>query len=446
MLAPVIPGSVFDQLRQELWDIQGAASNCGALINIFTILRSRVHVQVQFQKKESWAFIRWPALIARLEPNHLTRQQFRQVMLMEPETFIDLCWAAYAAVNDGKSLIALSFFETLRPHYGQSIDLFLSLFVRDISTLRNELQLPAARSVSGRIELFEFPYLQRFPFLRLQNGQLACWHPLVFARGMEDAIHLRLSELGQSYTDPFSKVFESYVLENLSSTGLEFTDESQFKAIAGKQSFAVEAIVQCNGCNVFIEAKMSLFWDHVLLEDDPVTVFNKTKRVREAINQAWRTSALLRSGSITIDDCAKMPEDFLLVVTSRQLNIGGGEMLMRIYPEKAFENIYPENKTIPVTECDKKYLPLANIFVLSIEDFEQLSNCIAAGEVELEQLLRKAASLNRDLQTSAMYFSDFLKNNKKTRRFSKLIEDASTVSEARLIDFFDKNERQRRVE
>ena len=205
-VGPSIPTAEFDKLRQELWELQGQSQVEQS--NSWLMLRNLIHVQLEFQRRESSGFLRWPALYARLNRGSNNRRQFRTVMGIEPEALIDLTYGLYAAVSKRQMPIGQDYLSPLRSTYGADIDRIYSLFVRDLPGLRSELQSEEAQRIRGKQELFEFPYLRRFPFLRLSDGRLYCWHPLVFARGMEDAVHLRLSRLGAEYVNEFSLVYE----------------------------------------------------------------------------------------------------------------------------------------------------------------------------------------------------------------------------------------------
>lgn len=420
-IGKVISPQKFDALRNLLWDIQGIMSSGQNTPNFYATLRAMLHPQIQFQRRETWGFLRWPALISQLDLSHPNRTQFEKTFLMSPETYMDLSFVLYTQILRGKKTLPPDYFASIEGFYGDNIPTFLELFSRDFSSLRRELQENVNRPMQGRIEFFEFPYLQRFPIFRTPDRALNFWHRSVFARGMEDAVHLRLSEFGPSYTEPFSKVFEGYVLDILKDNKISFFGEDEIRNTFSRKDSAVEAIIDCPDCNVFIEAKMSLFWDDVLLDDRPQKVFNKTERIRTAIQQGWRASDLLRSERGQLGGCANKAQDFLLVVTSRQLNISGGNMLNNLYPNGLFESVLPIEK--------RRYLPPENIFVLSIEDFELLTGCVQSGSVALGSLLRNAAIANNNPKTSRMFFSDFLRehqgNNRSQPRLIQLAMDAS---------------------
>lgn len=417
-----IPSAEFDRLRQELWEVQGPSH--GEKPNVWLMLRYLMHVQVEFQRRESWGFLRWPALYTRLDPGSTNRRQFRQVMGLEPDAFLDLAYALYAAVLAREMPLAPDYLSTFRPMHGAAVDRMYELFVRDLPSLRQDLQAEDAQRIRGKQELFEFPYLRRFPFLRMRDGRLHCWHPLVFARGLEDAVHLRLSSLGANYVNEFSRVYERYVTELAKSSGMPLLDEATYKAKVGGQAPAVEAILEGEDCNILIEAKMSLFADDVLLQDDETAIYNKTKPVRKAIKQGWQVGGLLRDQASGFGARFQTSQDFLLVVTSRELNLRSGEWLRRLYAPGVFD--YPDDSA-------EQRLPLSNVFILSVEDFERTMGCVATGEINLSAVLKDAVVANQRGDTARMFFSDFI--GKYTKRWSlpAVMQDARSASEARIV-------------
>lgn len=423
-VGPPISRGELDRLRQQLWDLQGKEAGNKEKSNVWLMLRSILHVQFEFQRHETWGFLRLPSLYARLNPGSTSRQQFREVMGMEPNVFIDLAYGFYAAVLEGKMPLGSDWLSPFRPTYGAAIDRMYELFVRDLPGLRIALQGDVAQRIRGKQELYEFPYLRLFPFLRQRDGTLHCWHPLVFARGLEDAVHLRLSQLGKDYIDSFSLVFERYVTELATGCGMATLDEAAYKETVGGDAPSVEVILEGEDCNIFVEAKTSLFADDVLLQDNETAIFNKTKRVREGIKQGWRVGRQVRDTACGFGPRFATEQDFLLVVTSRNLLIGGGNALQQLYAPGAFD--YPDEQT-------KQRLPLSNVFVLSIEDFENTMGCVGAGEVNLSVLLKEAAVANQDGQSARMFFSDFL--GKYTKRWSQpfVLREALEAAEARVF-------------
>ncbi|KDR41178.1 GapS1 family protein [Caballeronia glathei] len=412
-IGPPIPMEEMDRIRQALWDMPEKVRD-DPVPNIFLMLRTLMHAQIEFQRPESRGFMRWAALYARIPENRNERRQFRDAFGMEPDVFLVLSFALYAAVLAGDMPVTRGWMQPLRQTYGASVDRIYEIFSRDIISLREELRKDAARKVRRKAELHEFPYVKRFPLVQLQDGMIHCWHRLVFARGVEEIVHLRLSELfGEQYTQSFSRVFEDYVTELARESGLPMMTEAEYKAIVGGHMAAVEVMFDGDDCNILIEAKMSLFADDVLLQDSPLVAHRKTKRVRDAIAQGWKVGKLIRENA-SLGERFRKPRDFLLVVTSRELYIGGGEMLQRLFPAGEFG--YPDEEA---ARC----LPLSNVFVMGIEEFERLMGCVKAGEVKLPELLREAALANQDGRTSRMFFSDFLKKYVKAWTLPTVLQE-----------------------
>lgn len=444
------PTALIDELRNDLWNTPGSNEREGSP-SIYLMIRSLVHTQLLFQQAESFAFLRWPALISRLPPEHSLRGQFEAEFGCDPDTFIGVVFAAYSAVMQGKTFITLNYWEPLRPLYGSAIDRFLDRFAKDATDLREMLRVELHRriytEVDGRktlrpdaparpeSERVEFPWVSRFPFFRHPSGRLAVWHRLVFARGMEDGVHNVLSSLGQAYTDPFSKIFEDYVVELVRDSGMDFVSEEQIKGGISSRP-AVEALVHADGCNVFIESKMSLFPDRVLISDRRPEIFMKLRRIREGMVQGWRVGEMLRDGTVHVDGASSAAQDFLLIVTSRQLNVCSGEHFKRMFGDDVIARINPESSFGGPTAVQLDRLPLKNIFVLSIEEFEHLAGAIAEGNVDLISLLKAAALDNADPVTSSMHFDQILCKHVKKWNHPRLIRVTRLRTERRLRGWF----------
>jgi hypothetical protein len=437
-IGPDIPVQVFDQLRQELWSSGGKEYEGKPAGNVWLMLRMILSTQVEFQRSANWGFLRWPALIDRTESTHRLRRMFVEEMGMEPSTFMDLAFVLYASVLVDTPPFARGHFDSLRSTYGESLEKMISLLCRDLPVLRSELRSSEACRVRGRHELYEFPYLKRFPLLRLRDGRLHCWHPLVLARGIEEAAHLRLSNRGEDYTKPFSKVFEQYVLELSAKLGGSAIIEDDYWAVMGEHAKAVEAIIPFVNCNVLIEAKMALFGEDVLLTDDPNAIHRKTKSLREGIRKAWTVGKALRENQPLFPSCASATTDYLILVTSRELYFGNGARLKDLYPSDKFA--YPDDDAFG-------HLPLEHVFIVSIEDFENLAGAVAAGHVNLPELMREAVEANRDPAKSRMFFADFMRGKVKRWEMTDLMRTAKQESQKRIatamgapLDVFERDE------
>ena len=165
---------------------------------------------------------------------------------------------------------------------------------------------------------------------------------------------------------------------------------------------------------------MALFHDDVLLQDSERAIFQKLKRLRDAVSQAWRVGRTIRENT-AFPSRLRQPADFLIVVLSRELLIGGGEALKRLFEDDSMG--YPDEKAA-------ERLPLSNCF------FEHLMGCVRTSQVELSSLLQSAAAANAGGGgTAKLFFSDFLRQHPKT--WPQALMDARAASEKRIFAAFD---------
>lgn len=413
-------------LVNKLWNIdyreRSSAAPPGA---IWRLMRRIMNVQFDFQKQMSWGFLRWPALIARLPKNHRARELFVQAMGMQPETYADLAMAVFSLLHDGERYLHAASLRPLALHYGSALERFLALFVRSLGELRDELQADPARRTRGMTELHEFPYIQRFPILSLGDGRLQLWHPLVFARGLENAVHLRLSASAQAYTDSYSRIFESYVTELAMRSCPKGITEAAYRQRCGPSGKAVEVAIPFGSCNVFIEAKLSLFHDDVILEDDPTVLSHKTVRVRTAIEQGFGVAHSVRQADNPVyPEFSGAEQDFLIVVTSRDLLLVSGDAMQRLMPDTTL---------FPVESARAARMPPNQIFILDITDYEQVMCAVAEGKVNLPNLLERASTANLSMVDGRLQLSEHIDWTGVARPDIPLVSDAAAEVHERVV-------------
>jgi hypothetical protein len=237
-------------------------------------------------------------------------------------------------------------------------------------------------------------------------------------------VHRRFSALGGSYTEKYGVIFESYVVELLQETGLPYLDEDALKGIVGAGASVPEAAVCLEDCNVFIEAKMGLFPDSLFVEASPAHLRNRTKAVRKAIKQGRSISASLRASSHYAGRTPPKGDDFLIVVTNRELNLSRGDLLASMSASAGGEQD-------PLDQGNQT-LPLANVLFVSIDDFERLTGMLRAGTITLNRFLYEVAAANARPETSAYYLGDHLSRKDTGWPLSALMANAVDACMERL--------------
>jgi hypothetical protein len=412
--APSITQHNFDALRQRLWSIWEWADVQRATGHLF--MRQLLHAQIDFQRAPTFSFMRQAALIGRLPKGHILRQKFGELFRMPPEVYMDLAFSLHAGVLDGKRCLSTSWFSPLEPYYGATtITSFLGLLSRDMPGLRRALRREHGQKARPS-ELFEFPVLKQFPLLLRPDGLYECWHPMVLSRGLEDFVHRRFATSWSSYAEKYSPVFESYVLELLDESGICYAGEDELRGIVGGAASVPEAALFLDGCNVFIEAKMGLFPDALFVEETPAHLRNRTKAIRKAIKQGWSIGASLRASKPFADRYLRAGQDFLIVVTNRELNLSRGDLFASMCAgAEAIQYPSPESQQL---------LPLSNVHFCSIDDFERLIGMVRAGTIDLGAFLHEVVSANCDPGTAGYYISDHLKRKRGGWPQSALMESA----------------------
>jgi hypothetical protein len=328
---------------------------------------------------------------------------------------MDLAFATYAAILDGRRSFNVGWFDSLRKTYSNDVILaFLANVSRTFPELVNFCRGLPDSTHKVASELFEFPVLSRYPFLR-RGDSIECWHPAVFYRGMEGFVHSVLSEEGQEYIDRFSKMFERHVVEQARKLSVPFMDEKMLAACMPVGAKVPDGLLMFPSTNVFIESKAGLFDESVMTVGHSEIFARKTRALKTAVTQAWSATVRLRKEGRAPEHAVSATSDYLLVVTNKELIAGRATMLASMYP--------PETLAYPSPEA-ARLLPLEHIYVLSIEDFERLVVAASAGALDLALFLSKCVEADRKPETSVLLFEQHLDRERVPRQYSELVTSA----------------------
>lgn len=418
---PDMPMEVFDAIRQELWSFPDRVDMIrkGSMpVRLF--MRRLLFQQIEFQRKVTPGFVRQPAILASLPPEHALRGLFRTRAGMEPLDFLDLSLAAHSAILNGRAQMTRDWYRPLLPAYGsEKINAFLRCVSADYPELvayMRGLKNVNERNVS---EHFHFTPLKRLPFLRTQ-GIYVCWHRMVFLRGMEEFAHLLMSEAGADYVRRFGKVFERYIIAEIVKTGRHFYDEDALRQTLGNDIEVPDAVIPMGAFNLIVEAKAGLFDDSLMTIGDPEYFMQRTRPLAKAIRQGWSASVAVRKGTAPAD-LRNAAEDYLFVVTNKPLNVGSGSDLRSLYPVGELE--YPNEEA-------KALLPFERVYFVSVEEFEHLI-ASAADAPALHEFLRETVRLDADPATGRLFFDDHLKKFAGLKE-SSFLDDALDASNDRV--------------
>lgn len=415
---PPCPEQVFNRCLSALWSAQGGRDRLSPDKNIWLQIRAMLAAQLAFQRPPRWDFLRFPALIDRLTPDHPSRIQFIEMFGMEPHVFMCISFAILAGVIGGQKSLSLAQYKQFTDYFGDTVSRVFDEFGRDLVGLRTQLVAERVERKTAGVEIrpaYEYneePWLQRFPLLRTDPTTFLVWHPAVFTRGFETAVHRKMSTRAEHHANSFSKVFEAYVMELLKNSNTDFFGEDDYKQLAGSDSKAVEAIITQDGANIFIEAKLTKYSETVNISGEAGRVWMGMKRILEAMHQGWEVASALRDKFADHDQWRHATENYLLIVTSQPMACASGEHFRRWFGQDVFdpERQRAKKKVVP-NSAQLDLLPPKHIVVASIDEYEHLMDAVKRGEIRLPTMFREIAAQIASPETSFMFFEQFLADN-----------------------------------
>lgn len=418
--APEMSMEDMNNLRQQLWDMPGEIDH-GITGDrpAYLFMRQLLRPQIDFQRRVTPGFVREAALLATQPENSRLRRIFLERTGLAVEAFVDLAFCTYAAVSQRK-FISSSWFDPLRSSYGQYVDKFIDLVSADLKGLTVYFRSIPGSDQRVTSELFEFPLIKRYPLVRV-NGGYAVWHPMVFFRGMEGMVHSIMSESGADYMKEFGGIFERHVVDQARTLSPDFWDEDGLRAMVPAGTKVADSLLSFPGVNVFIEAKAGIFNESVMVVGNKTFLKSKTEMLWKAVSQARLASDGLRKASIAPPQVLDAKEEFLLVVTNKELSAGRADRLLKMYGgEEGIED--------PVNASP----PLSNIYFISIEDYERL--VCAADELDggIVGFLRNCVLQDEDPRTQVFYFSQHLDAAGVPLDRSDMVKRAIEHADARL--------------
>lgn len=418
-----IDGSHFHRLRERLYDFPervdlGLRSSLPAKL----FMRQLLHQQIGFQRRYTLGVAREAALLARQAQSHPLRVLFQQKVGIDVLQFLDLSFGLYSAVMDGQRSFRSDWFDPLVGAYGVTT---LNRFVIGVSREYPELvtffrNLPDSKRRFAS-EFYEFPIIKRYPFLRT-GRVLECWHPAVCFRGLEGLVHSVLSEAGQGYIGSFSKIFERHVVEVAKGLPAPSFDESALQQFMPAERRVPDCLLSFPECNIFIESKAGLFDESVMVVGHSEIFAQKTRALRSAVEQGRSASLGLRAEKRAPSEVLNAETDYLLVITNKELSAGRGTALASMYPAGMLDN---------GTDDASRLLPLQNVYVLSIEDYERLMEAAMAG-LNLPQFLEACVLRDSRPETAMFYFEQHLDAMRVAYGVAKPVREAVDAVRARL--------------
>lgn len=388
------------QLTHSLGSLVKMPSNHTHL-NLF--FRNISYQQFIYQKKFSiTCFARQSVLFNNLPDNHTFRRAFKDETGLDIEAFLQLSLLLCSRFLDRKhQSVSIDWFSNIANSIGwQNINQFLRSLSVDRSRLRRKL-IQANRSKGGWQEFYEQTPFLEFPLIK-EGDEYTCLHPMILFRTLENFLYDCLKRPDPSaFMDIFGNIFEDYLKLGLHNSQLDFAPETELLEQLPEGVGCVDYIIFEDRANIFIDAKAVEMPYLGMVSDTPQIIQQKVKNsATKAIQQAYSINTWLQSNE-EHETLKFKDESYLLVVTFKELYLSNGSTFYDAIAKKNIDKI--TNKTPAEAIID-----LANIYFITIDEFDFLMELERTQKGSLVQLLRKSVEDDKSAETRKFEFSQHL--------------------------------------
>jgi hypothetical protein len=393
----------FEDLREELGYCYSAklpGSDNGWFLN----LRRYTH-QFPYQLPMHRSHIARQSLIfGKLEGDHDLRQAFENLTGIDMNLFIGLEFATVGLVyaKPQTRLLNLDTFMNLK-YPGVSVSKFLETISSGLNGMRDSI-LETDKNFEPVIiyELYEPSPFIKFPLLRIEGG-FYCYSQLLLLINFQNAIYDTLRSSGaEVFMRYFGDIFESYVQMGVRHSRLDYITEKQLKAQLGEKRGRgfVDFILYDSDTMVLVDAKGVEMQYMGKVSEDPVEV---AKHIQASVLKGFKQAFSLVNAMSNIEPCPvrNLREKFLLIVTFKDLYLGNGSDVYSYIAKNEIDKI--------VTNYGGSFLiPMENIYILSVEDFDLLMNVVHLGRMGLAECLNYARTMDASISTKKLVFRQHL--------------------------------------
>mgnify|MGYP000076513462 CR=1 FL=1 len=383
---------------------------------IALFLRAMVFQQILYQQNSSITqSARQMLYFGGLDESHYLAQTFKARTGLSLNRFLELSLALHVAFVDNpvRHRIGYGWFKDF-VREGESADItrFLGLLSAPLTTVRASLRARDARTQKndrvprGAYEYVEQTPLMQTPLLLVAHDEYVVIDHRLLINCLENFVYWTLREFHvQNFMSHFGPIFEEYVRLAVDYTRLGYRDEADVKALlgAGKQGQnLIDFVIADGDANVFVEAKAAEMNYRATVTHDPEELAKLLDAsLLKAIKQANRVIADLAQKDSHDQVFKPKSENYLLVVTYANTNIGNGRALADSVGLAAIEAFIADHP-------GGLQVPIENMYFLTIHEFEQLVAHVAAGSTGLVEALKRAKAADADPTTSSMVFLQHL--------------------------------------
>lgn len=337
-------------------------------------------------------------LFGNLPNNHFIKIEFRNLTGLSIEVFLELSLVLlmHFQKSGENQAIDQKFFSPLTKRYAaKDINIFLKIFTKSFQEIKNQINEKSNKKIKGAEYYEQTPFLN-FPLI--QNGtNFICIENHILHRCIEHFVYDRMRTWNaEKFMTAFGPIFEGSVEAAIKYSELSYISEKRLKNIFDDDANLIDFIIADGDSRIFVDAKAVEMAYQGKVSHSSRVIKDRSAHILKAIKQANEVMANLLNNPIDDPLLHITKNNYLIVVTYKNLNLGNGLSF---------------NESIAKESLDKirdNYLnggiPLENMYFLNIDEFEILSEAIAKGEIGLSEGLEKAKLADSKQRTRKFNF------------------------------------------
>ena len=398
--------------QQDLNGLLNSITNIGGSVPLpqtvnhpLVLLRAIGYQQFWHQEiRHPIALLRQGILFGKLDRSHSFQRWFEEETSVSLDNFIDLSFMVYARFCEPDiHFIHEAFFQPVAASFPPAcVANFLQATSRTPVQLREYLVGLETESHEPS-EYYERTPLVRFPFLDL-GGRYFYYSFKVLMHSLANFAYDTLRQRDpQAFMEKFGRIFEDYVLLGIASTGVRFYDEEALRRFVQRDSHVVDGLVLDADVNVFVEAKGVEVGHLGMTSYRPGDVTNAVKSsVIKGISQGMDVVRVLTKLNSLPGGNLTRSRNFLLLVTYKDLFLGTGQDFYESFGGVRLESALG-------CAMQDAPIPLDQIYIVSIDEFDYLIACIASGKSSFSQVFGHAYQKDSDPNTKRLNLIQHLK-------------------------------------
>lgn len=383
-------------ILQEIWGLQSLALNIKKESGVRLPLRSFFISQLRFQipKENKLVFlVRLLFVLTNYGNSQFFHDRFKTCTNVELDDFIlfslwlDHCFSQCNI----KSLSYQQLVIHLYPSFTlENIASMMKLVGGSIIEMK-EMAQNRAKPLKPE-GYFAEPLLVEKPLLLLPDAIISTYIDIVSTGVSEFVMRTFKFHDHQKFRDKFTKSFERYIDDLLSTHTLEYLTENDidsfYKAnnITGKK---VDFIIKDEGKSIFIDAKGVEPTTKILATDSHKIIKDKLKdNLMKGIEQAVDCAKALKGSNFNITD--KINDRYIIIVTHQDFYLGSGLHLI--------DYLGDEHSAKMLEMCDE-VVPVKNIHFCCIYNFERIISICKNNNSKLYEFLDFCFSQQESIET-----------------------------------------------